>query len=242
MENEDIAVAKPSWSWSSSLSLSMDSEPLGTPQSRVLLGLGGEVHRGRPGAALATLRNGWWRSWDAVHLCRGSLWKHLSRKSLPSSERSSGRGGSSSEQAIFLMIEAKESGKSTQGGHPWHISTTVQPRDQISEAKLCSTPCNASGAIQNGVPLKSEDEEELEVPLASILVGSCSSTESSSTSFDDSFLAKPKSAIFTDSEEEPTKMFCAFMSQWMISCAWRYVKPSTTSLVNLRTYGKINNN
>ena len=232
MENEDIAVAKPSWS-SSSPSLSMEREPLSTPQSRVLLGLGGEVHRGRPGAALATLRNGWWRSWDAVHLCRGSLWKHLSKKSLPSSERSSGRGGSSSEQAIFLMMEAKESGKSTQGGHPWHISTTVQPRDQISEAKLCSTPCNASGAIQKGVPLKS-DEEELEVPRASIFVGS--STESSSD--DDSFLAKPKSAIFTDSEEEPTKMFCAFMSQWMISCAWRYVKPSTTSLVNLRTYGK----
>ena len=36
MENEDIAVANPSWSLSSSLS--MDSEPLGTPQSRVLLG------------------------------------------------------------------------------------------------------------------------------------------------------------------------------------------------------------
>ena len=34
MENEDIAVANPS----SSSSLSMDSKPLGTPQSRVLLG------------------------------------------------------------------------------------------------------------------------------------------------------------------------------------------------------------
>ena len=61
MENEDIAIAKPSWS-SSSSSLSMDSDPLTTPQSRVLLGLGGEAHRGRPGAALATLRIGWFIS------------------------------------------------------------------------------------------------------------------------------------------------------------------------------------
>ena len=133
MENEDIAVANPSWSSSSSLS-NLDSEPFGTPQSRVLLGLGGgEVHRGRPGAALATLRNGWWRSWDAVHLCRGSLWKHLSMKSLPSSKRSSGKRGFALEQVIFVITEPKENCKMfTQGGHPWHISTTVQPREQIS--------------------------------------------------------------------------------------------------------------
>ena len=221
----------------------MDSEPppLSTPASRVLLGLGGEVYGQRPEAALAagedTLRNGWWRSCNAVHLLRGSRWKHLFKKSLPSSERSSGRGGSSSEQAILVIIETKENcGKFTQGGHPWHISTTVQPRDQISEGKLCSTPCNASGAIQKGVPLKS-DEDLLEVPRASTLLGSIESTPRSSSS-SDTFLAKLKSAIFTDSEEEPTKRFCPLISQWTISWAWRYVKPSTKSLVNLRTCGK----
>ena len=97
-------------------------------------------------------RKGWFKSCALLHLFFGSLWKHFSKKSWSWAEIDAGSLGSSSVRPIWYIAAT---GLETlfHGGLPVAISSTVQPRDQISEAGPCSTCFTTSGAIHRGVPL-----------------------------------------------------------------------------------------
>ena len=80
----------------------------------------------------------------------------MDKKSRHSSDRSWGRGRSSSVHAILNSKCSREQLELTErvhGGLPCIISTTVQPKDQTSEANPCSMPRRTSGAIHKGVPV-----------------------------------------------------------------------------------------
>ena len=87
------------------------------------------------------LRNRCSSNWSAVSLTLGSGSKHCSRKSLALSESVSGISGCCWYIPTLKMAASGEP-SSVKGGFPVAISTTVQPRDQMSAYKmftLCST-------------------------------------------------------------------------------------------------------
>ncbi|POO02816.1 hypothetical protein TorRG33x02_018020, partial [Trema orientale] len=120
----------------------------------------------------------WFRSISAVHLLLGSFTKHLLKKSLPSSDNSSGIPGSSSPPIRTKSFQIFDSASRLfQAGFPVAISTTAHPRAQISQGGSYSLSFTDSGDIYKGVPLNSH--------LCSVFASSV---------FEAS-LASPKSAI-----------------------------------------------
>lgn len=90
-------------------------------------------------------------SFSAVHRSCGFTYRHLSRKSLSSSEICSGSGG-----AEFFSYKNSSActgfWKRPQGGAAVSISITKQPRLQMSDFFPDCCWLNISGAIQLGVP------------------------------------------------------------------------------------------
>ncbi|WVZ11472.1 hypothetical protein V8G54_016002 [Vigna mungo] len=125
---------------------------------------------------------GCFRSISALHLFLGSLTKHFSKKSFPSSDNSSGIFGNSSPTPIRINnFQILEPLLTSHAGFPVTISTTAHPRAQISAGGSYSLSFTDSGDINNGVPLNSHFPCFSPFPLAS-----------------------PKSAIFTSPSKTRT--------------------------------------
>mmetsp|Transcript_6328 Transcript_6328/g.22562 ORF Transcript_6328/g.22562 Transcript_6328/m.22562 type:complete len:311 (-) Transcript_6328:718-1650(-) len=154
---------------------------------------------------------GWRRRVRAYGRSLGSLMKHLDTKSLADSESSAGIGGGSLD-AVMWNRAAMWLLNSLNGGFPVAICRTVQPTLHMSDflEYLCSMI--TSGDMKTGVPLK----ERLAAESALCR-----------------YLEAPKSASL-QTPRLSTRMFCPLMSLWMIPLSWRYVSPSSTSLVYLR--------
>mmetsp|Transcript_49834 Transcript_49834/g.117148 ORF Transcript_49834/g.117148 Transcript_49834/m.117148 type:complete len:239 (-) Transcript_49834:580-1296(-) len=134
----------------------------------------------------------------------GSMRKHSPRKPRALDEMPSGSVGGALAEAIWNM-RAKSLERSSQGGAPVSICTTVQPRDQMSAALPCPCCRTTSGAMNCGVPSNAPLGT---CPLASLLAMWLSRRH------------ELKSASFT-MPSSVTKRLPPFTSQCTIPWEWR---------------------
>mmetsp|Transcript_11071 Transcript_11071/g.51287 ORF Transcript_11071/g.51287 Transcript_11071/m.51287 type:complete len:361 (+) Transcript_11071:682-1764(+) len=181
--------------FSRSFSLAVRSPSVGIPSSRCLM---------RKSVFLASLRNLCSSSLAALGRLDGSFWRQMDTKSRSALEKwwplSACSASSCGGGFCRVISRTFIGGYLANGAWPWHSSSTVMPRLQISACQSYPATCSiTSGAIQHGVPTK-------------VAWGLAPEPQDAAET--------PKSPILTDPLSS-MRMLPALTSRWMLPLRWK---------------------